>query len=198
MFSLVLKSFPYAADGVTVEWLQKNAEVEINDGVAGGLKTEGFIRPLPGPKMCPACTRNPDDSVTCHGKANPACGQHDPAAVPPALLGSSIQPAVQTIGGKEVQLGTIVAMAHTESGLSVEDWNKLEPQDCEARIAAVVVRLRAEAAVAVEIPEGWRELKGPELMALAGQLTADPVKSKSDAVRVLEAELARREAAKQA
>lgn len=42
------------------------------------------------------------------------------------LYGSGTMPAVLTIAGQKVQLGTLVAAAHAASGLSVDDWNALD------------------------------------------------------------------------
>ena len=56
------------------------------------------------------------------------------------LIGSSVQPAVIKIGENEVQLGEIVAAAHTASALSVAAWNKLKEKKREALIAAEIER----------------------------------------------------------
>lgn len=54
------------------------------------------------------------------------------------LFGSSKQPATWNVDGKIVQLGDIVAQAHQESGLSVDEWNKLPQDELEAKIQVVV------------------------------------------------------------
>lgn len=55
-----------------------------------------------------------------------------------SLYGSSIQPATWAVDGKTVQLGTIVAQAHQESGLTSEQWNALPQDEREDKIQAVV------------------------------------------------------------
>lgn len=44
----------------------------------------------------------------------------------------------------------------------------------------------------VEIPEDWKDLKGPALMKLAASLTDSAIKNKADAVAAIELELANR------
>lgn len=65
-------------------------------------------------------------------------------ADPETLLRSSVLPALVEIApGKTVQLGEIVAKAHENSGLSIEEWNALLDADRDARLAAVVDALKA-------------------------------------------------------
>ena len=62
------------------------------------------------------------------------------------LLGSSALPSIIEIAaGNEVQLGAVVARAHKDSGLSVADWNALANDDREAKLAATVEAMKAEA-----------------------------------------------------
>lgn len=62
------------------------------------------------------------------------------------LVGSSVLPAmIEIAAGSEVQLGAVVARAHKESGLSVTDWNALAGDDREAKLAATVEAMKAEA-----------------------------------------------------
>ena len=49
------------------------------------------------------------------------------------------------IGGVEIQLGTVIARAHKESGLTVDEWNAIEPLQREGLLAKVVYDMRAEA-----------------------------------------------------
>lgn len=68
------------------------------------------------------------------------------AAPVPSLYGSSILQPTYEIGGQTVQLGTIVANAHKDSGLSVEAWNMLPTGEREDRLAAELKRLQDSAA----------------------------------------------------
>lgn len=75
--------------------------------------------------------------------ASPASSPTPPT---PSLLGSDILPAqVPLIDGVTVQLGAIVQHAHAASGLSIEDWNKLDGDAREALLAASVQQLTTEA-----------------------------------------------------
>jgi hypothetical protein len=70
----------------------------------------------------------------------------DPAPSFSGLIGSSIQPAKFTVDGLELTLGDMVAVAHAESGLSADDWNKLTQDDRETRIAGALASIEEEAA----------------------------------------------------
>src|SRR4051812_22608248 len=61
------------------------------------------------------------------------------------LLGSSTLPSLISIGGKEVQLGTVVAAAHAASGLSVADWNGLAEEERDERLNAQVEAMQQQA-----------------------------------------------------
>lgn len=61
------------------------------------------------------------------------------------LYGSSLLPAMVHIGDREVQLGDIVRRSQLDSGLSITDWNALEPLKREAFLAATVYKMREEA-----------------------------------------------------
>ena len=64
-----------------------------------------------------------------------------------ALIGSGKQPSdVQIADGKTVPLGDVVGRAYKDSGLTVEDWNKLAEDDREARIEAAIEAMRADEA----------------------------------------------------
>lgn len=68
-----------------------------------------------------------------------------------ALNGSNVLPAVVALlAGVEVQLGAIVARAHSASGLSVDDWNALTDADREAKLDAALQEMRAEAQAKAE------------------------------------------------
>jgi hypothetical protein len=70
------------------------------------------------------------------------------AYAPPMILGSSNLPSHLTIGGAQVQLGTIVARAHKDSDLSAEAWNNLDETEREHRLVDAIAVLRKEAEAA--------------------------------------------------
>lgn len=61
---------------------------------------------------------------------------------PEALIGSNKLASILVIGGKEIQLGTIVAGAHAESGFTVKEWNELAEEDRELLLAEYVAELQ--------------------------------------------------------
>ncbi len=61
-----------------------------------------------------------------------------------ALYGSDKYGPHLQIGGEQVQLGTVVAAAHTASGLSVEDWNALAAADRDALIDQQIAAMTPE------------------------------------------------------
>lgn len=65
-----------------------------------------------------------------------------PAASPEILLGGDF-PASFDIHGATYSLGDIVARAHTESGLSVADWNNLPEDERDGKIEAELDRIDA-------------------------------------------------------
>lgn len=70
------------------------------------------------------------------------------------LLGSSILPSMIVLAeGVEVQLGTVVARAHQETGLSIEAWNDMPEADREAALALTVAVMKAELAPKEAAPE---------------------------------------------
>lgn len=64
------------------------------------------------------------------------------------LYGSSVLPAMIWIGGKEVQLGTVVNRALNDSGLTAEQWNALTDLEREYKLVDAVYAMRAEAQLA--------------------------------------------------
>ncbi len=63
------------------------------------------------------------------------------------LLGSSVLPSMIDLGeGPNVQLGTVVARAHKESGLTISAWNALAGEAREALLAETVEAMKAEIA----------------------------------------------------
>ena len=62
------------------------------------------------------------------------------------LLGSSILPShIDIPHGEAVQLGDVVAIAYSRSGLDIEGWNSLPAADRETALQSVVDTLRANA-----------------------------------------------------
>jgi hypothetical protein len=61
------------------------------------------------------------------------------------LFGSSVLPATMFIAYVEVQLGDIVRRAQADSGLSVEDWNRLPPVQREYKLVDAIYKMREEA-----------------------------------------------------
>lgn len=106
-------------------------------------------------------------------------------AKPPAdvvgLLGSSVHPSTFEIGGQTLQLDNIVAMAHTNSGLSVSDWNALSADERHERLDAELDRLQAEIdakeAAKNQPPAGalpdFAVMSGAALLAYAGEHLPD-------------------------
>ncbi|MDV3469014.1 hypothetical protein RZA67_09760 [Stenotrophomonas sp. C3(2023)] len=71
------------------------------------------------------------------------------------LLGSSILPTqVELVDGLTVQLSEVVRAAHDASGLSVEDWNRLDEVLREVKLADAIERLRSEAIADVDAMKG--------------------------------------------
>lgn len=84
------------------------------------------------------------------------------------LLGSSVLPPMVEIGPDiSVQLGEIVARAHTESGLSIADWNAMANDEREALLAATVDAMTAEHAPKQTEPEAEAEPEAPDALGLA-------------------------------
>lgn len=71
-----------------------------------------------------------------------------PVADPVEMLyGSSVLPSmIQLAEGNEVPLGAVVIRAHKESELSIAEWNALEADDREARLAEMVETMKSEIA----------------------------------------------------
>lgn len=71
---------------------------------------------------------------------------------PEALFGSSILPAmVELTAAKSVQLGDVVRRAHTDSTLTVKEWNSLQQPTREKLLAKAVDAMKAEAAAEPEV-----------------------------------------------
>lgn len=84
--------------------------------------------------------------------SKPAADQAAGAAT--VLLGSDSFPSVITMLSRDVPLGEVVAAAHAESGLSVEDWNKQSEAGRATAIANVLNNWMAADAQAVkQIPD---------------------------------------------
>lgn len=92
------------------------------------------------------------------------------------LLGSSVLPSMIEIGpGIEVQLGEVVSRAHTESGLTIGDWNAMADDAREALLAATVDAMKAEHAPEQTEPEPEAEAEAPVAPGLGDDAdTQDP------------------------
>lgn len=93
------------------------------------------------------------------------------------LHGSNTLAAVIALAaGIEVQLGTVVARAHEESGLSAEDWNALEEAKRDELLNATVETMKAEAeakiaadaAKAAKAAQSGKNVKARVLVAFGG------------------------------
>lgn len=90
------------------------------------------------------------------------------------LHGSNTLAAVIALAaGIEVQLGTVVARAHKESGLSAEDWNALEEAKRDELLNATVETMKAEAeakiaADAAKAAQSGKNVKARVLVAFGG------------------------------
>lgn len=81
------------------------------------------------------------------------------------IYGSAILPSVLTVSWtafdgqkrrQELALGTVVALAHESSGMTAEEWNRIEDNDREERINAalgtmIAAHVAADECVAGEI-----------------------------------------------
>lgn len=72
-------------------------------------------------------------------------GEEDKGVFHLMLYGSSNLPALVTIGGKQVQLGTIVQRAFSLSGLTVEEWNSENETVREHRLVDAIADMREAA-----------------------------------------------------
>lgn len=69
------------------------------------------------------------------------------------LNGSDSFPAeVELAEGRTIPLGNLVAHAHTASGLSAEDWNKLEAEQRDELLQKSIDALKAEGAAENQQP----------------------------------------------
>lgn len=120
----------------------------------------------------------PGEPAAAAKKAADRLADETKPVVDVVLVGSSVHPATFEIGGQTFQLGNVVAMAHTTSGLSVADWNALPDDERHDRIDAELDRLQAEAEAAQGdgdtkpaadgLPD-FSTMKVPELLAYAAE-----------------------------
>ena len=99
------------------------------------------------------------------------------------LLGSSVLPFMVEIGPDiSVQLGEVVARAHTASGLSIADWNAMADDAREALLAATVDAMKAENAPAQlePEPEAEAEPEAPDALGLADSAEAQTPEPEAD------------------
>lgn len=84
-----------------------------------------------------------------------ARGETEPPANPSAeiLIGSDLLPSpVEITPEKSIQLGEIVAQAHSKSGLSADEWNAMPSSDREVLLDAYIDELKAAESPALGIP----------------------------------------------
>ena len=99
-----------------------------------------------------------------------------------SLNGSSKLAALIVLAaGVEVQRGTVVARSHKESGLSAEDWNKLEEDKRDELLEATITAMKAEAeakiaADAEKQAQAGKKVKARVLVAFGGYQPNDVVK----------------------
>lgn len=107
-----------------------------------------------------------------------------------SLLGSSVLPSMVEIGaGLQIQLGTLVARSHEESGLSIQEWNALPEAEREALLASTLDVMKAEQDPPVDpvpapqgpAPEAEQE-GNPEPKDEAGEKDADGDEQEEPAV----------------
>lgn len=92
---------------------------------------------------------------------------------PETLNGSNTVPALIEIAeGQALQLGTIVGVAHTLSGLAVDAWNALSEVERDERLNTVIADIKA-AHAAEALPD---EIKGK----LVDPSTGAPVESEAE------------------
>jgi hypothetical protein len=82
------------------------------------------------------------------------------------LHGSNKLAAVIALAvGVEVQLGTVVARSHKDSGLSAEDWNKLEEEKRDELLEATIATMKAEAEAEAKIAADAAKSAGKKVKA---------------------------------
>jgi hypothetical protein len=101
---------------------------DVQATAAPGLANAKAAAPAPTPTPTPAPVPAPAPT----------------APISDVLYGSSTLPSMIEIGDQQVQLGTVVAAAHTASGLSVADWNALPAEDRDVRLAVQVEAMRKD------------------------------------------------------
>jgi hypothetical protein len=72
-------------------------------------------------------------------------GEQQDSGQQDTLLGSSVLESTYEIGSKTVQLGDIVAAAHTASGLTLEAWNAQPDEEREHLLKLELEKMQAEA-----------------------------------------------------
>lgn len=82
-------------------------------------------------------------------------------AVPPALYGSDLLPAIVEIAGEKIALGDIVRQAFVDSGLTPDAWNALAGLDREQRLTAAVWLIRAKITAEKDPNPPWQEPAAP-------------------------------------
>ena len=87
------------------------------------------------------------------------------------LNGSNTLPAlIEIAAGQALQLGEVVAVAHTLSGLTVDAWNALSEAERDERLTTVIADIKA-AHASLALPE---EIKGKLVDPSSGALLENP------------------------
>lgn len=92
------------------------------------------------------------------------------------LYGTDVLPGMIEIGGDLVQLGTVVAAAHSVSGLSVDDWNGLVPQIRDQLLIEHIEVMRAAAKPAADAVIAPPPTPTPTPAPQAAAPTGEPAK----------------------
>ena len=118
MDAVALKDFEYSPDGVKMAQVEKGKRIDFPDNLFPGMMAEGFVKEF-------SFEDNPD-------------------ALPLGfvlLLGSDVFPNILEVGENKLPLGDLVCVAHIASFLSKEDWNALEQEDRDKRLADALAAL---------------------------------------------------------
>ncbi len=141
-------------------WAELKKNAVIAAWVKAGVLREGDAPPNPeGSKLLPPDKEALAAELTALGvkfhpntgvaKLKALLGEAKAKKPQDILYGSDTFPAhVEIADGVTVQLGEIVAAAHSASGLSADDWNALPAEDRDGLLTAEVEKRKADAAEA--------------------------------------------------
>lgn len=141
------------------------AKLDGDQGVQGGGLAAGGGAPAgePGEAGQGAAEAN------AGGPDVPAGGDGHPASLN-SLLGSSVLPSTLELTGQETMtLGDLVGRSFKDSGLTADEWNALDPEAREVRLAATWNTMKAEA-VAAAVAKDPKPFVNTKLAAAIAQL----------------------------